>query len=281
MLSVCKKLIILALEFRIDQQKKIYMRFKYLILLAFMFLTAIGLKAQTMELGAFVGGSYYLGDLNPALHFNQTQFSYGVVGRYNANNRWAFKASWYRGMLKGDDLKTKAIDNRDLNFQTVVNDFSVVAEFNFWDYFTGSKKSNYAPYIFGGASMFTYNPRTLDGVALRPLGTEGQNVGFDGRSPYGSIGFAIPFGVGFKYSVSERVGLGFEWSMRKTFTDYIDDVSTTYASNPDQIADPTQTHSEGMQRGNRENDDWYGFAGITLTYKFNLFSSKRCDNLNW
>lgn len=274
-------MIILALEIRMEQQKRLLMRAKYLILLGFLFSFSFSTPAQTLEVGVFGGGSYYLGDLNPALHFNQTQVAYGAVARYNSSTRWAFKLSYTRGKVKGDDLKTKAVANRELNFQSVINDVSFVAEFNFWDYFTGSKKSNYAPYIFAGASFFTFNPKTLSGLALRPLGTEGQNMGYDGRSKYNTYSLAFPFGIGFKYSISDRVALAFEWSLRKTFTDYIDDVSTTYAINPDMIADPTQSHDAGMQRGDREKDDWYGFAGLTLTYKFDLFSSKRCDNLLW
>ncbi len=281
MSRVRKKLIILALEIGMEHRRKHSMRIKYLIPLGFMLLLAFTSRAQTLEVGVFGGGSYYLGDLNPTLHFNQTQFAFGGLARYNANNRWAFKLSYTRAKVQGDDTRTQAVDNRELNFKSVIHDVAFVAEFNFWDYFTGSKKSNYAPYIFAGVGMFTYNPTTLGGVALRPLGTEGQNVGFDGRSQYGSIGLAFPFGIGFKYSVSERVGLTFDWSMRKTFTDYIDDVSTTYADNPDEIADPTQSHSAGMQRGDRTKDDWYGIIGISLTYKFNLFSTKRCDNLKW
>ena len=278
-------MILLPLKIRKEEIYKSFMLNRFLqIVFIFVIFLAIPLNSsaqKTLEIGAFGGGSYYLGDLNPALHFNQTQFAYGGVARLNLSNRWTVKASFYHGKLKGDDAKTNAIVNRNLNFQSKINDISIVAEFSWWDYFTGSKKSYFTPYIFAGFSYFMFKPQNLDGVDLQPLGTEGQNVGFDDRSPYALYSFALPFGLGVKYSINERIGLAFEWGLRKTLTDYIDDVSTTYADNPDAIADPTQMHSAGMQRGDRSKNDWYGFAGVTLTYKFNLHDKTKCNTSSY
>lgn len=274
-------MILLPLKIRKEEKKSNFMLKKVyttaIILVLCLLLPGITKAQQTMEVGVFAGGSYYLGELNPALHFNQTQLAYGGLLRYNLNDRWSVKASFYHGKLQGDDLKTKAVANRELNFQSPVNDISVVAEFSFFDYFTGSKKSFFTPYLFAGISYFTFKPQTLDGTALQPLGTEGQNTGFDGRSPYSTNSFAFPFGFGFKYSINKRLGLAFEWGMRKTLTDYIDDVSKTYADNPSAIADPTQTHEAGMQRGDDKKNDWYNFTGLTLTYKFNLYDKRKCN----
>lgn len=278
-------MILLPLELKKEKNYKSFMPFKLLqivIISAIIMVLPLNSSAQTtLEVGAFAGGSYYLGDINPALHFNQTQLAYGGVARYNINNRWAVKASFYHGKVKGDDTKTNAIANRDLNFLTRINDISVVAEFNWFEYFTGSTKSYFTPYIFAGISYFMFKPETISGVDLQSLGTEGQNDGFDGRSPYSKSSFALPFGFGFKYSVNKRIGLAFEWGMRKTITDYIDDVSTTYAENPDLIADPTQSHTAGMQRGDSSKNDWYNYTGITLTYKFNLYDKTKCNNLSY
>ncbi len=253
-------------------------------------LFAIISNAQTLEIGGFAGTSYYLGELNPALPYNQTQLAYGALARYNLNPRWALKFSYYRGNVEGSDATGNSIVNRDLNFKSKINDFSLNIEFNFWEYFTGSKKSFFTPFIFAGISYFTFKPTSFSGVALQPIGTEGQNIGFAGRSPYNQYSFAFPFGFGFKYSLNERLGLTFEWGMRKTFTDYIDDVSTTYYLegqdiNPDIageiLSDPTMSHDPYMQRGDDQTNDWYNYTGITITYKFDLRSKKECNNLDW
>ncbi len=262
----------------------------YLFLILSLTFSAKLSAQRTLELGIFGGGSYYIGDLNPALHFNMTQPAYGGLVRYNFNSRLALKLSYSRGEVKGNDTKTKAVYNRDLSFLTIINDVSLTGEFNFLKYYTGSKRNYFTPYIMGGASLFFYNPKSLGGVDLRTIGTEGQNIGFDGRTPYKTYSFALTFGFGFKYSLTERLGLGFEWGMRKAFTDYIDDVSTTYylegsSVNPNQtgqvLSDPTMSHSPYMQRGDRKQWDWYNFTGITITYKFDLYSNNKCNSLKW
>jgi len=277
----------LALKIRM-KQKNIMRKvnnLKYFIVVLLITIFGLSAKSQskTIELGLFGGTSYYIGDLNPALPYNMAQFGYGAVARYNASSRWAFKLSYSRGKVKGDDLSTEAVANRNLNFVSTINDFSLVAEFNFWEYFTGSKHSFFTPYLFGGAGFFLFNSKALDGTALQPLGTEGQNAGFDNRKPYKNYSVAFPFGFGFKYSINERLGLAFEWGMRKTLTDYIDDVSTTYYDNSanDSYSDPTLSHDAYEQRGNSETKDWYNFTGITLTYKIDLYNKRDCKVGKW
>jgi hypothetical protein len=248
-----------------------------------------GLRAQTLEVGVFGGGAYYIGDINPALHFNQLKPSFGAIARYNSGVRWAFRLSLSTAEVTSDDSKVKFDEDRQLGFKTRINDASVVAEFNFLDYFTGSRKDYFTPFIFGGFSVFQFTPKSLDGVSLRPLGTEGQNIGFDGRKKYSNIGFSVPFGVGFKYSITKRLGMAFEWRMHKTFTDYIDDVSTTYylsgpsinpGSEEQLLSDPAMVHEPFMQRGNRKTNDWFNYTGISLTYKFNLGNRSSCNSFD-
>ena len=293
MLIVPKKVIFLPLKFRIKQKSRNQMKMmrikSFFVGLAILLFT-LPASSQTLELGLFGGGSYYLGDLNAGMHFSDTKFSYGALARLNLNKRWAFKFSYNRGKLQSDDSKNAIVGNNGLNFQTVINDFAVVAEFNFLEYFTGSKKTYVTPYLFAGIGFFTFNPKSLDGVVLQGLGTEGQNAGFDGRNVYNKWGMSFPFGIGIKYSVSERIGLGVEWGMRKTFTDYIDDISKSYylsSSNidPNNVAavqsDPAMTHEPYMQRGNDKTMDWFNFFGLSVTYKINLKSRLKCNLEGW
>jgi len=274
---------------KIEKYRIVRMYSKLLLLVVATFIVG-NTYAQTLEVGGFIGTSYYNGELNPGLPYNQTQFAYGGLVRYNINSRWAAKFSYYRGNLQGSDATGGSVINRDLNFKSKINDFSLVAEFNFWEYFTGSKKSFITPFIFGGISYFTFNSTSFGGADLHAAGTEGQNVGFAGRSPYKQYSFAFPFGFGFKYSISKRLGLTFEWGMRKTFTDYIDDISTTYyfdapaVNAPDAnqlLSDPTMSHDAYVQRGDDKTNDWYNYTGITITYKFDLRSKKGCSNIRW
>ncbi|NOR88584.1 MAG: hypothetical protein GQ527_13350 [Bacteroidales bacterium] len=289
-------------------------------------------RAQTLDVGVFGGGSYYLGDINPNLHFVGTQAAYGGFFRFNYKDRWGFRIGATRGKLKADDqdfasinasqvylsgdydindpnLIYYAVSNRGLNFETDITEVSFLFELNFFPFFVGSHRNTWTPYIFAGLSMYMYNPRPIGGGPnLRDLGTEGQ--GFDDRpEPYGNMALAIPFGIGVKFSLNKRLGLGFEWGIRKTYNDYIDDISSTYymdlygynpdegiyyAPNPENPAeiisfpisdevyysDPTFSHKKGEKRGDQYNNDWYAFFGVNLTFKINLVKDDGCRDFS-
>jgi len=258
---------------------------KFLLTLAVAIFSSVSFS-QTAEVGLLGGLSYYLGDLNPGIHFLGSRPAWGAVGRVNLDNRWVARVSFVRARVRGDDSKGNTNDLRGLKFESRITDIALTAEFNFFDYFTGSRKNLMSPYIFGGIGMVIFDPR-YDGVSLRSLGTEGQNVGFEGRKPYSRIAFTIPFGLGIKYSLNRRICFSGEWGLRKTFTDYIDDVSTTYyldgasidPANTEQVlSDPTFLHKPLQERGNPTTDDWYCFAGINVTYKFRLYNKNKCPN---
>ncbi len=250
-----------------------------LFFVIFASLTSFAQKRQN-EIGAFAGVSYYIGDLNPAIQFLKPQLAFGGVFRHNFNNRLAVRAQGFYGKVTASDELSKENLDRNLNFESQIIEFGGQFEVNFFEYFIGSKKNFWTPYFFVGASGFLFNPKgVVNGelVELRSLRTEGQG------SAYSNFSVAIPFGIGLKYSLNDYFGLGLEWGMRKTFTDYLDDVSTTYyLDNPDgtviaQLAsDPTLSHKKDMQRGNSKNNDWYSFAGILITVKFNLFTKEKC-----
>ena len=260
-----------------------------IILLIFSF----SAKAQNIDIGVFGGVSYYIGELNPGTQFLFSKPAFGGISRINFNNRWAVKVNAYFGKLEGDDVVSKTNVNRNLRFQSSITDISVQLEFNFKDYFTGSYKNYFSPFIFVGPGFFLFKPKAEfngETYSLRDIGTEGQNIDSLGKTKYNLYGIALVFGFGIKYSLTNRIGLGLEWGMRKTFTDYIDDVSTTYYLDFDKL-DPQQVganqilsdpsvvkHKPGMQRGNSENNDWFSFAGLTITYRFNLSQKSTCTD---
>lgn len=255
---------------------------KYLValLLACVFLAS---NAQKIELGAVGGGAYYMGDLNPGKPFELVQPAYGLVYRYNFNNRVAVKANFIKGLVSGDDLLTKYREERGINFESDIYELAVMMEFNFFDYFTGSSHNYVSPYIFGGIGAFMYNPQATYGgtqYSLRELQTEGNS--------YSQFAVAFPFGIGVKYSLTNTIGLTLEWGMRKTTTDYLDDVSATYTAqalgfdidlNPQPAApfDPSGNYREGMQRGNSKDNDWYSFAGLSVVFRINFQGKANCD----
>ncbi|MFL5754446.1 MAG: DUF6089 family protein [Bacteroidia bacterium] len=239
------------------------------------------------DVGVFIGGSYYIGDLNPRRHFFQTQPAGGVFYRYNYNYRLAFRGGFNIGSVVGDDSQSSDDDQleRNLNFKSKVQEFHALAEFNFVEYSIGHNKFIFSPYVFLGISVFHFDPMANMGnqwVDLRRMSTEGQKTSQNpGQKQYKLIQPSIPFGFGFKLDLAKNVGLGFEWGPRKTFTDYLDDVSGKYV-NPlklaaekgvtagilsDRSLKADGTSNIGKQRGNPYTKDWYFFYGFTINFK--------------
>lgn len=232
------------------------------------------------EIGVKAGISHYTGDLN-SNHFNFTKPAAGIVIRRNIDRRFAVKAEILILNIKGDDrISDDTIQlNRGLHFRSSVQELSTQIEFNFLPYEVGNLLYNWTPYIFSGISIYNFNPQaensTGQWVDLQPLGTEGQGTtAFPTRKKYSRTQVSIPMGGGLKLSLNETLSLTFSFSARKTFTDYLDDVSTTYPGNPTEfssenleMSDPNNSHNKNEQRGNELKDDWYYFTGITLSFR--------------
>jgi hypothetical protein len=226
-------------------------------------------------------------------HFKNSAFSIGLLYRYNINDRIAFRINFLYGKVKGSDNQSDdpVRLNRNLSFKTSIAELGGIFEFNYYTYSPADKKNNFSTYLLAGFNYFRMNPKgQLDGAwyELNPLGTEGQNFQ-EGGKPYNLDAFAIPIGLGAKVNLGKRVAIAIEYSIRFTFTDYLDDVSKNYWATDDflnnngelsiagQLADrridpkvPTQNASGealGLQRGDSSRNDWYGFAGILLSFR--------------
>ena len=281
-------------------------RFSYKITLLIIVVSSFGFNAKSQqfkpntEVGVLLGTSYYLGDLN-TVHFNQTLPTVGVVIRKNIDKRFVYKAEAMFINLRSDERNSDdtIAKNRGLHFSNnafqedgggfPLIELSGQLEFNFLPYQPGNPLYTWTPFVYTGLSIFNFNPqgenKNGEWVDLQELGTEGQETStFANRKRYALIQFSIPLGGGVKIAVNKSFNIILEYSVRKTFTDYLDDVSTTYPGNNivdfDQdsyeMSDPSGTHIAGKQRGNPDKKDWYSFAGITLSFKLNN-DTKDCD----
>ena len=266
--------------------KDIFTRRNTLLLaVLFIFISTTESNAQykpNQEFGILGGTGYYIGDMN-STHFNNLRVSGGITYRKNFDRRFTFKSSaLYTNVYANDENSNEAIKvNRNLKFKSDIIELSGQIEFNFLPYETGNSLYNWTPFIFTGVSIFNYNPQAegSDGqwYDLQELGTEGQGTtSFPNRKKYSLTQLSVPFGGGVKIGVSDNFNIIVEYGLRKTFTDYIDDVSTTYVGIPseftniaielaDQSIDGPQL--AGIARGDETNKDWYSFSGITLSFR--------------
>lgn len=263
-------------------------------------LPVISFSQQRVHLTLFGGFSNYQGDLQQrAFTFNQSNGALGLGVRYDITSHISVRSNFNYGKISGNDKDNKPIlQARNLSFETKIAELNLLGEYTFFDL----DQHRFSPYVFGGIAVFRFNPYAYDSsgnkVFLKPLSTEGQGLtAYPGRNPYRLTQFAVPFGAGVKLRITENAVLGYEFGLRKTFTDYLDDLSTTYVDaaaltlerGPKAVemsyrggelknGDPTYP-ADGTVRGGPKYKDWYYFTGITLAIGINtgnssLFNSK-------
>lgn len=253
------------------------------------------------EFGISIGAAHYYGDLNTRAGINRPKFAAGVFFTKQFNNYIGIKVAGNFAQLGYSDIysKNEAQKIRNLSFNTNIWEFSLNGQFNFFKFYPGVEGYTWTPYVSLGVGIFSYDPYAFLNVNgenqkhfLRPLGTEGQMRPdlYPDRKPYSPMGICIPFTVGFKYNLSPSMNFFAEAGYRYTNTDYIDDVSSTYAPDaqePLPNGDPsvgfllqdrsyeygTPIGIKGRQRGNSKQKDGYVIAQVGVS--FNI-SSYRC-----
>ena len=249
-------------------------------------LTIMSAHGQTHEFGLLGGGGYYIGDLNPFKHYGKnTRMAAMALHRVNFNQRFSLKSHFAYTTLTAYDAHSNEEwrQNRNLHFKSPLIEVGSQFEINYFNYAIGLKEHSISPYLFAGLTIFRFNPKgEIDDnwIDLQPLGTEGQGME-DKPRKYALTGLAVPFGFGLKANLGDFMSIGFEWGLRKTFTDYLDDVSTTYADNDELAAangelaahfgnqslnaEDITYSTAGTQRGNSANKDYYVISGLFIT----------------
>ncbi len=294
---------------------------KLILLSIFLLSIAFSAQAQRKGKGRFldrcestygIGFTNFLGELGGANQFGTnglkdlemilTRPAVHLGFRYRKNPVLSFKFNLNYGRVAGRDSLTREPfrKNRNLSFRSPIFETSFQVEISVLQ--LKSSKSIYKLqgvrgksgidlniYFFAGVGGFYFNPKALLGGrwwALQPLGTEGQGIAAS-RTPYKRFQMCFPIGFGFRVPLPDkRWTIGFEYGMRITTTDYIDDVSTSYFS-PTLIADKNGpvaaalsnranpfssdfikgSAATGQQRGDPTDRDAYMFGIITMTYR--------------
>lgn len=244
--------------------------------------------SQQWHLELFAGAAGYNGDLSKSsLVTRSLRPALALNVKYQIHPQFALRAGLAYAAVSGDDKYTKdsLLMLRNLSFQSNILEATVCVEAAVMD---PELFPNY-PYLFAGIGAFRFNPfaydKNNDKVYLHPLRTEGQGLPeYPERKEYSRTQLCIPFGAGARFKLNEQFSLSVEVGFRKLFTDYLDDVSDTYASRGALLAGPGPKAVEmayrgievggmydpypgsGARRGNPKKDDWYYFGGVKLTW---------------
>ncbi len=257
-----------------------------LFLILFILLPFAAPCQWTAEFSA--GLANYQGDLQvKKFSFSPVKPALGLGLSYQLNPKFSLRGSFnYLQLEGGDNINGGNKNNRarNLSFNTRVLEAQVGIEYSLFDL----EYRSVSPFLFVGGGVFQFNPWIKDEegnkVFLQNLGTEGQGLAqYPERKEYNLVQFALPFGGGVKTTLSPRLRLGVELVFRKLFTDYLDDVSTTYADSSflaqgrgaaavqyafrgDELPGGGTYPAAGSQRGNPKNKDWYYSTTIRIGY---------------
>ncbi len=203
--------------------------------------------------------------------------------------RVTFAGNLVATQLVGNDAFTslRGRNQRNLSVRTDLVELNAQAEF--YPFSARSKLSGF--YVNAGIGGIYFQPKAqYDNTwyKLRPLGTEGQNY-IAGMQPYNTFNLVIPFGYGYKFPVGRFTTVKLDVGLRKTFTDYLDDVSTVYAD-PAQLAESggaiaatladrsVQGYEVGSQRGGANRNDSYFMVGIKIARTIGSRKFDDCTN---
>ena len=241
--------------------------------------------AQQWQAEVMAGVTGYSGDLaRPAIAFNTFGPAINVNIKYQLPNDFIIiRGGIGYGKIHADDANSKVFGTqvRNLNFKSNILEGSLGLEVNILD------PTVYAgyPYVFACVGVFHFNPYTKDKTNtktfLQPLGTEGQGLSqYPNRSVYSLTKVCIPFGLGWKLKINDKFDVAYELGFRYTSTDYLDDVSSTYADPQALLAGrgpkavelayrgtKPPTAPVGGKRGNPEAKDWYYMTGLKIIVK--------------
>ena len=219
--------------------------------LACFFLATVA-SAQFHEVGVFLGGSNYVGDVGSHRYLDPNAFAYGVVYKWNVTDRYSLRGGFTLTNLMENEYRNNDLNrfSRSYKVENSLQEVTAGIEINFSEFNLHAPEMSFTPYVFYGLSYFRY-----DQFYLTPNGP------FDPPT-YNNYGkdeeVAIPLNVGVKINPNPFFVLGFEVGVRYTLTDNLD------GSNPEnEFAD-----NPAYKFGNIGNNDWYIFTGLTISFTF-------------
>tara|TARA_B100000795_G_C22719690_1_gene406906 strand:+ start:272 stop:949 length:678 start_codon:yes stop_codon:yes gene_type:complete len=213
---------------------------KYLILLIFICISNHCLS-QINEIGFFIGGVNYVGDVGPTNYIQPRSPGMSILYKYNLNPRIAIRGSFSNFSISGDDANSENTirQQRGYSFKNPIKEIAVGIEYNFYEYDSSSKNKGSTPYILLQVASLDYETPRLKNTDNSFKFTRNTSI-------------SVPFGLGFKTRLFEKIAFAIETTFRYTFTDKLDYTTSQFPE---------------LDFGGTSND-WYMFSGVSLVYTF-------------
>lgn len=212
---------------------------RFILILLFTCTTSVSFS-QIHEVGIFLGGANYIGDIGRTNYVLPNKFAGGLIYKYNLNPRIALRGTYTALPISGIDADS---DNafrkqRNFKFSNTLHEFAAGVEFNFFDYNIRELGQTFTPYILAEVGMFNYKT---------PSSVSNGNVQFKN-----TFSVSVPLGLGIKGRISDNLAFAFESAIRLTFKDDLDFTTDKITS---------------LNFGGNGND-FYTFTGFSLVYTF-------------
>ena len=220
------------------------MKMKKILSVLVVFFLCTKAQAQIHEIGVFLGGSNYIGDVGKTTYIAPNELAFGVLYKWNRSPRHAWRISYMQSTISADDLDSEEPGRslRGYNFENSIKELSLGLEFNFFDFNLHTLAQKFTPYVSSGVNFFTYENMYIELGETKKINRKSS--------------IAIPMILGIKTNISRSLVLGAEVGARYTFSDNLDG------------SNPKEENLNAFRFGNLNNNDWYVFSGITLTYTF-------------
>jgi hypothetical protein len=278
-----------------------------------------GVSNYLGDLGGNSGiGKGFLYDVNFKKRSSFVGFSISKVKKEAVGFRLGYTTGSIAGS-DGDAFYTSETDpaykryKRNLDFKSKISEWSLLLEIYPLKFLHQTKKAacwSMQPYLIGGIGWFKFNPqgsyvdpitRGDTWVDLQPLSTEGQGMKeYPNQKPYKLTQLNLPYGLGIQYKTGTKTSISFEYIGRKLFTDYLDDVSTTYIdpslfttyfnpsdaataasiNNKSNLIDPTNPYQVGDKRGNAKKNDFYYSFNLKVSIQMNKKKIQSIKSMN-
>ena len=169
------------------------------------------MTAQIHEIGVFLGGSNFIGDVGKTTYVSPNELAFGILYKWNRSPRHSYRFSYTQSTISGNDLDSEVRGRveRGYKFKNEIKEFSAGLEFDFFDFNLHEVLTKkITPYVYSGLTYFAYDELYV--------------INGETKKDYTASTFAIPMIVGIKSNVFENIILGFEIGARYTFTDNLD-----------------------------------------------------------
>ena len=219
---------------------------KSIIFCVFLLVT-IASTAQINEIGIFLGGSNYIGDVGKSDYIALNDISIGAIYKWNMSPQSAIRYSFTYAQISADNAESAntVLQNIPFKFTNSIKEFAIGLEFNFFKYNLNQFKFMHTPYVFLNIATFSYKvPPSIVAKNFRDF----QN----------STSISFPFGIGYKFKIASRLGINIETRFNYTSKDNLEGGKKNSVG----------LTIEKLNFNNPNTKDWYVSTGISLVYAF-------------